>query len=165
MVIMKGIIIYSTKYGCTEKAVKLLQSKLAGEIKAVNVAREKAPDLSSFDTVILGGPIYVGKMHSALASYMRKNCEALMKKKLALFVVAGEQDPALSEKQFVSAFPKELYDRAAIREVFGGELYWDKLSSMTKFILKAVKGIKEGYSRLSEVKIDKFASGVINARM
>jgi len=160
---MKGIIIYATKYGCTEKAVKLLQSKISGEIKTVNVAKEKAPDLSLFDTVILGGPIYVGKMHGALSAYMQQNHEVLNRKRLALFVCAGEQDPALMEKQLASAFPEELYNRAIAREVFGGELYWDKLDLMTKLILRVVKGIKEGYARLSEVKIDKFARGVFGA--
>lgn len=162
---MKRIIIYATKYGCTEKAVRLLQSKISREIKAVNVAREKAPDLSSFDTVILGGPIYVGKMHAALSAYMQQNREALKEKRLALFVCAGEQDPALMEKQLASAFPEELYNRATVREVFGGELYWDRLDMMTKLILRVVKGIKEGYSRLSEAKIDRFVRGIRDAQV
>ncbi|MGE5551029.1 MAG: flavodoxin domain-containing protein [Bacteroidota bacterium] len=160
---MKGIIVYATKYGCTEKAVKLLQSKLPQAIKTVNVVREKAPDLSSFDTVILGGPIYVGKMHGALSAYMRENHEVLKKKRLALFVCAGEQDPTLSEKQFAAAFPEELYNRAIVREALGGELYWEKLDPMTKLILRVVKGLKAGYARLSEAKIEKLARGVFAA--
>lgn len=162
---MKGIIIYATRYGCTERAVKLLQSKIPGGMEAVNVAREKAPNLSLFDTVILGGPIYVGKMHNALSSYMKQNHEALKGKRLALFVCAGEQDPALMKKQLASAFPEELYNRAIMREDFGGELYWDKLDMMTKLILRVVKGIKEGYSRLSEVKIDRFVRGIRDAQV
>jgi len=134
-----------------------LQSKIPGGIRTVNVAREKAPDLSVFDTVILGGPIYVGKMHGAMSAYMRRNLEALKSKRLALFICAGEQDPALMEKQFAAAFPEELYKGAMAREVLGGELYWDKLDFMTKLILRAVKGIKEGHSRLSGVKIDRLA--------
>jgi menaquinone-dependent protoporphyrinogen oxidase len=162
---MKGIIIYATKNGCTEKAVKLLQSKIPEGIKAVNIAKEEAPDLSSFDTVILGGPIYIGKLHKALSAYIRQNYEVLKRKRLALFVCAGEQDVAAAQKQFVSAFPEELYNCAIMREVFGGELYWDELDFMTKLILRFVKGIKEGYSRLSEVKIDKFARRVLNAQV
>lgn len=161
---MKGIIIYATKYGSTEKAVKLLQSKIPGGIKTVNVAKEKAPDLSSFDTVILGGPIYAGRMLGALSAYMRRNREALQGKRLALFVCAGEQDPAQSEKQLAAAFPEDLYNRAVAREAFGGELYWDKLDGMTKFILRVVKGIKEGFARLSEAKIERFAREVSGAR-
>ena len=157
---MKGIIIYATKNGCTEKAVKLLQSKSPEEIKTVNVAREKAPDLSLFDTVILGGPIYVGKILKVLSVYMQQNREVLKRKRLALFICAGEQDPAIIEKLLASAFPEELFSCAIMREDFGGELHLDKLSLMTKLILRVVKGIKEDYSRLSEVKIDRLARGV-----
>jgi menaquinone-dependent protoporphyrinogen oxidase len=161
---MKGIIIYATKYGCTEKAVKLLQSKISEEIKIVNVEKEKAPDLSLYDTVILGGPIYVGKMHSVLSNYMQQNREVLKRKRLALFICAGEEDPAIMEKQLASAFPKELYKHAIIREVFGGELHLDKMSFITKLILRVVKGIKEDYSRLSEAKIDILARRVLNVK-
>lgn len=129
------------------------------------MAREKAPDLSLHDTVILGGPIYVGKMQKALSAYMRQNCEVLKGKRLALFVCAGEQDPVLAEKQLVSAFPEELYGCAVMHEAFGGELYWDKLDPVTKLVLRIVKGIKEGYSRLSEINIDRFAKGVLNAQV
>lgn len=157
---MKAIIIYSSRYGCTEKAVRLLQSKISQDVKAVNVAREKAPDLTPFDTIILGGPIYVGKMDGKLASYIQQNREDLRRKNLALFVCAGEQDPAVMEKQLVSAFPEDLYNRAIAREVLGGELYWDRLDFMTKLMLRIVKGIKEGYARLSEEKIDRFAGSI-----
>lgn len=157
---MRGIIIYATEHGCTEKAVKLLQSKIPEGIKTVNVAREKAPDLSLFDTVILGGPIYIGKMHKVLSVYMQQNLEVLKSKRLALFVCAGEQDPVLRDKQLAFAFPEELYSCAIMRETFGGELRLDKLSLTTKLMLRVVKGIKEDYSRLSEVKIDRFAKEV-----
>lgn len=161
---MKAVIVYATRYGCTEKAVKLLQSKMSDETRAVNVAREEAPDLSAFDTVILGGPIYVGKMHGALSAYMRQNREALKRKRLALFICAGEQDPAVIEKQLAAAFPEELASRAVVREVLGGELHLDQLDWATKLIIRIVKGIKEDYSRLSEVNIDRLARGVSGAQ-
>ena len=162
---MKGIIIYATKHGCTEKVAKLLQTKLTQVIKAVDVEKENPPDLSSFDTVILGGPIYIGKLHKPLAAYMQQNSETLKTKKLALFLCAGEQDPACREKLIAANFPEELYNRAILREVLGGELYWNKLDFMTKLILRMVKGIKEGYSRLSETKIDRFVKGVAEAQL
>ena len=156
---MKGIIIYATRYGCTEKAAKILQKKIPG-IKTVNIMKEKAPDLSLFDTVILGGPIYVGKTLSGLASYMQQNIEILKKKKLALFLCAGEQDSVQIGRLLRDAFPEEIYRIAAVHEVFGGELRWEKLDFMTRLILKLVKGIKEGYSRLSEEKIGRFANEI-----
>ena len=161
---MKGIIVYATRYGCTEKAAKILQKKIPG-IKTVNIMKEKAPDLSLFDTVILGGPIYVGKTLRGLTSYMQQNIEILKKKKLALFLCAGEQDPVQIGRLLRGAFPEELYRIAAVHEVFGGELRWEKLDFMTRLILKLVKGIKEGYPRLSEEKIGRFASEISGVKL
>lgn len=157
---MKGIIIYATKHGSTEKAVKLLQSKITGDIRTLNVAKETAPDLSLYDTVILGGPIYVGKMPKELSTYIQKNSEVLKTKKLALFLCAGEQDSARREALLVSSFPKELYNHAVIREVLGGELKLKKVDLFTRFILRAAMGIKEDYSRISEEKIDGLAKAI-----
>ena len=157
---MKVIIIYATRYGCTEKAAKLLQKKLPGAVESVNIGNEKAPDLSLYDIVIIGGPIYIGKTLKTLTDYMRQNFDVLKKKRLALFLCAGEQDPRKTDALFTGAFPEELYKTAFTREVFGGELYWEKLDFMTKLILRLVKGKKEGYSRLSKEKIEKFAADI-----
>ncbi|HEX2946714.1 MAG TPA: flavodoxin domain-containing protein [Clostridia bacterium] len=164
---MEGIIIYATKYGCTKKAAGLLreklQEKLQSGMKAVDIGKEKAPDLSAYDVVILGGPIYVGKTLKPLADYMQKNLEVLKRKRLALFLCAGEQDPGQKELLLAGAFPEELRKIAVACEVFGGELNWDKLDFMTRLILRLVKGIKTGYYRLSQEKIEKFALDVSKA--
>lgn len=59
---MKTIIIYTTKYGCAEKAAYLLRSKLGEGTEAVNLMHAKEPLLDKYDTVILGGSIYFGKI-------------------------------------------------------------------------------------------------------
>lgn len=154
---MKKLIIYATKNGCTEKAVKLLQAKLTGATKTVNITRERVSDLSQFDTVILGGPIYVGKIDKALYQFMVLHQGELITKRLGLFICAGEQDYERSQKQLIDSFPKELYDTAIVKDAFGGELDYHKLSFTTKLMLRIVKGITKGYSRLSGEKIEKFA--------
>lgn len=158
---MKGIIVYTTRHGCTEKAVKLIQLKASKEIKAVNLAFEKVPDLHHYDTVILGGPIYIGKLPKELSTFIHQNIELLKSKRLALFLCAGEQDPKAIEKLFSFAFTEELNKHAIYREALGGELHLDKLSFMTKLMLRIVKGINKDYSRLSEEKIEKLTKRMI----
>jgi menaquinone-dependent protoporphyrinogen oxidase len=157
MVFMKSLIIYATKYGCTEKAVRLLRTKIRGEVTAVNVTKDDVPSLSPFDTVIIGGPIYAGRIHKSLSLYMHSKLDTLIQKRLALFICAGEEDHSVIEKQIAEAFPEELFRHAIAAESFGGDLYWDKLDSFTKLILRMAKGIKSGYLRLSEAKIVRFA--------
>ncbi len=158
---MKEIIIYTTRYGCTEKAVKLIQLKAAKEIKAVNLAFEKVPDLHHYDTIILGGPIYVGKLPKELSTFIQQNLEILKSKRLVLFLCAGEQDPIAIEKLFSSAFTEELNKHAIYKEALGGELHLDQLSFITKLILRIFKGINKDYSRLSEEKIENLARRMI----
>lgn len=158
---MKEIIVYTTKHGCTEKAVKLIQLKADKEIKAVNLALEKVPDLHHYDTIILGGPIYVGKLPKELSTFIQQNLTILKNKRLVLFLCAGEQDPIVIDKLFSSAFSEELYKLAIYREALGGELHLDQLSFITKMMLKIIKGIDKDYSRLSEDKIEKLTRRII----
>lgn len=157
---MKGIIIYSTKYGSTEKAVKMLLSKLPAGFAAADLSKGKVPELSQYDTVILGGPIYAGKTLKEVSNFMEQNIEVLKKKRLGLFLCAGEENLEKRKEMLAAVFPGELHDRAAAKEVLGGELYWDKLDFMTKLILRLFIGVKEGYKRLSEANINSFAKAV-----
>ena len=157
---MKGIIIYGSKYGCTEKAVKMLQSKLHAGFGAVNLSKGEAPDLSHYDAVILGGPVYAGKTLKEVNSFMTQNIDALKEKRLGLFLCAGEENTEKRKEMLASVFPGELCSRATVMEVIGGELYWDKLDFFTKLILRVFIGVKDGYARLSEGTISSFAKTI-----
>jgi menaquinone-dependent protoporphyrinogen oxidase len=158
---MKEIIIYTTKHGCTEKAVRMILRKTEKEIKAVNLARDRAPDLHQYDTIILGGPIYVGKLPKELTSFIQHNLDALKSKRLILFLCAGEQDPKAIEQLFSSAFTDDINKHAIYREALGGELHLDQLNFITKLILRIFIGIHKDYSRLSEEGIERLTSKII----
>lgn len=153
---MKSIIIYATKYGCTEKVSNLLKSKMGGEVLLVNVIQEKVPDIGEYDTIILGGSIYIGKIHKKLTGYIKSNLELLLKKRIGLFI-CGSEEPEACEKELISAFPSELQNHAISKEVFGYEIYVEKLNFIEKKMMKAIKGVCESISELSEEKIESFA--------
>lgn len=58
---MKNLIVYATKHGTAKKCAEMLKTRLNGETVLANV-KETPPDLEDFDTVVLGGSIYIGKM-------------------------------------------------------------------------------------------------------
>ncbi len=160
---MKGIIIYATKHGCTEKAAKLLKSKLSGDFDMVDLKKDGAPDLSGYDTVILGSPIYIGQMLREMSDFMKKNIDMLLKKRLGVFLCAGEKDPQRLKELLVSVLPSQLYYHAAVKEIFGGELDLKNVGAFMRFMLRVCMGIKEGYSTLSEEKISSFGRAVAGA--
>ncbi len=157
---MKSMVIYATKYGCTEKAAKILQSKLEGETLIVNIMKEKVPPLDSYDIVILGGSIYMGKIQKELTNYITGNLPVLLKKRTGLFLCAGSPKVEERAKELAAVFPSELYAHSIGKEVFGYEFNFEKLNFLDKIIMKAVKGDKSNPSDLSEEKIGSFAKAM-----
>ena len=61
---MNTLIVYSSKYGCTEKCAKLIKQELNDPADLINLKNINIKDinLSKYDKVIIGGPIYIGKI-------------------------------------------------------------------------------------------------------
>ncbi|WP_155671232.1 flavodoxin domain-containing protein [Ornithinibacillus caprae] len=110
---MNTIIIYATKHGTVEKAVSLLKRNLKGNIIIANVNKH-VPSLEIFDTVIIGGSIYYGKVQKELTQYMKKNSRLLLTKRLGLFLCAGHPNPQQRKIEMENAFPKEILEHALL---------------------------------------------------
>ena len=108
---MKSIIIFSTKYGCAEKTAKMLQSKMKGDVRMVNIVKDKVPALDEFDAVILGGSIYMGRIQKELTAFISGNLPALLKKKVGLFKLITKA--MKGDKKDVSEISEENIERLA----------------------------------------------------
>jgi menaquinone-dependent protoporphyrinogen oxidase len=157
---MKTIILYTTRYGCTEKAAHLLKSKLEGEVDIVNLMKEKAPDLTPYDSVIFGGSIYIGRIQKEMTAYLNEVKSQLGSKRVGLFICAGMKKQIAEELR--AAFPEDLLSRACAVEAFGEEIDYKKLSLMDKFITRMVKGKDKPSEGLSEETIERFAHEMTN---
>ncbi len=62
---MKTLIVFSTKYGCTEKCVDILKSQIQGEVH-ISLVKDIRVDLNNFDNIIVGGSVYMGKIQKEL---------------------------------------------------------------------------------------------------
>lgn len=156
---MKSAIIYATKYGCVEKAAKILQSKLNGKVSLFNITKETVPNLEDYDNVILGGSIYVGKIQKVLTNYLNSNLPSLLHKRVGLFICAGQPEP-IRTKELQEAFPVELFNHATVKEVFGYEYNFDKLNFLDKLIVRKVAGVTESCYALSSEKIQNFIKAI-----
>lgn len=135
---MKVLIIYATKYGTSEKCAKLLKDKLDGEVELINISKNIEIDLSKYDKVIIGGPIYMGTMQNKITEFCNMNMKLLKSKKIALFACSmfgGEK----GDENMKKGFPSELKEVAVSIKLFGGELNIDRMKFMDKFITKVVK--------------------------
>lgn len=161
---MKNIIIYTTKYGCTEKASNILKSKMGGETLLVNAMKEKVPSLDEYDNVILGGSIYIGKIQKELTSYITGNLPSLLKKRIGLFICAGAPDENARIKELETVFPKELYTHAVCKELLGFEMCFEKLKFLDRTMSRMLKGNTENSYELSEEKIESFAKAMSSSK-
>lgn len=153
---MRTIIIYATKHGSAENAASMLKAWLEGEIQILNIMLEDVPNLAPYENVVLGGSIYMGKIQKKLAKYMAANLPILMKKRIGLFICAGEKEE-IRRRELETAFPIELYTHAVCKEIFGYEIHYEKLNFIEKKLASAILGHNQSYCNLSEEKIKSFA--------
>lgn len=160
---MRTAIIFTTKYGCTEKVAAKLKSQMGGQVDLVNLSKEQSPSLSEYDTVILGGSIYYGQVNKRLKQFMTGALAELSKKKVGLFLCAGHPDPETRIKELESAFPTELFRQAVWKDILGDEVTYDKLSFLDKFIYSRVAKSKKSHSHIHNDKIEAFAHALARA--
>jgi menaquinone-dependent protoporphyrinogen oxidase len=160
---METLIIYASKHGCAEKCSKLLKERLLGGVVIVNIMKETIPDVTLFNSVIIGGSIYAGTVQKEIREFCSKNLDILKKKKIGLFICCMNKDSA--EMQLNNAFPKELLDSAAAKGSFGGEFNFTKMNVIERFIVKMISKAdkslpaadgKKDISTISEESIKSF---------
>lgn len=131
---MKVLIGYGTRYGTTEKCVQELKKYFPGA-DVCNLAME-TPQADSYDMILIGGSIYVGKIQKSVKKFLEDNQEILLNKKTAYFICCGFEEEM--EQQFIENFPKKLLDSAITFQGFGGEMELEKLKIVDRLIAKMV---------------------------
>lgn len=109
---MKGAIIYDSKSGTTEQYAQWLSIPL--RMPALESGETDRLQLSKYDTLIIGAPIYNGKL--LVQEWLRLHEKCLPGKKLFLFIVSVT--PASEAEQRAQLV------RDNIPEGLTGEVYW-----------------------------------------
>lgn len=146
---MNVLVAFGTKYGSTAKVADAVASELIARGASVEVVdlRERIPtDLDRYDLVIVGSPVFIGKWTKPAQEFLRKNADALAKKKVALFACCSD---ILFEDKVEAARKMYLEDVAGSNGLepvamglFGGEVDFAKYGMFTRFLLSRV-GAKE----------------------
>lgn len=151
---MKTLIAYASKNGCTAQCAQTLAQTLSGEVVACDLAREK-PDLSQYDAVILGAPIYIGNILGKAKKFCAANTQQLLQKKLGLFICCCDTEK--KEEQLANAYPEELRNHAVLQDSFGGRLDLQKQNFLTRAMLKKAMNITENMENINREAIANFA--------
>lgn len=167
---MNTLIVYATRYGCSESCAKILSGKLQGKVDIHNLKEGQAVNLSQYEKVIIGGSIYVGKIQKEVSEFCAKHLEELKQKKVGLYVCGMLKEKA--EIELNDNFPTELLKYAVAKEFFGGKFNFKKMNIFVKFIVKNITKTdktlpkmdqNKEISTVSEEIIDRFAQSMNNA--
>ena len=151
---MKNCILFTTKHGSAEKAALSLKEILKAETDIINLKNVKNLDISDYDTVILGASIYIGKIQKQMRKFIRENLNELLKKNIALFIMAGQKEKA--QETLYNAYPMELFDHAFAKEFFGYEMILENMNFLEKAATKA-QGVTQSKSEIMHDAIEKMA--------
>jgi menaquinone-dependent protoporphyrinogen oxidase len=99
---MKALIVYGTRYGTAAE----IAEEIAGFIKDEGVEVDlkdarglKNVDISSYDLVVVGSGIKIGKWTKKSLKFLQENREALANRKVALFVTCGAANEEKTRKE------------------------------------------------------------------
>lgn len=158
---MNTIIIYATKYGCTEKVARMLKSEIGDNVVLVNSSVENIPDIDEYHNVIIGGSIYISKIQKNISDYVKQNVDKLLTKRVGLFICAGTPEQEEKKKELKEAFPQELHEHCIIEDVLGDAIYFEKLKFFDRIIVKGMQNIKESYVNIPQDRLKAFAKKMI----
>src|SRR5690554_5725337 len=152
------LIVFASNHGAVEKCARELFRQLDGKVDICNLNnREYTPDLSKYDSIIVGGSIHSGEIQEVIAQFCENHMESLATKRLGLFIsclYSGEK----AKRQLDNAFPEKLNRHAVVRDYFGGEVDALKLSFWERIITSQVIENENLVVKLSKERIDRFAN-------
>ncbi len=141
---MKTLVTYASKYGATREIAEkigevLRQAGLQVEILPVNRVR----DLASYQAVILGSAVYIGKWQKEAVTFVQNHEKTLAELPVWLFSSGptGEGDPVrLLEGWRLPAELQPTIDRIRPRDiaVFHGNINRDKLNFIENWAIKSL---------------------------
>ena len=87
---VKALIVYGTRWGGTVKVAEKIGEILKEEGCSVDIFdARKAPQVDSYDLIVIGSGISGGKWTKEAESFLKRNADMLRVKKTALFVSCG----------------------------------------------------------------------------
>jgi len=122
----KWVVLFGSRYGATRDAAVWISEGMGG-IADVFDAREN-PDLSSFEAIVVGSGIYMGKIDKPLEGYLARNAPPFSSRTRdfssrvrALFLVCGAGDTPRG-RGFLEGLTKACGVKPPLTQVFSGRL-------------------------------------------
>ena len=131
----KIAVIYKSKYGATKRYAGWIALKLDADLYEVSDIGRK--DLNAYDTIIYGGPLYIGKIKGI--KFITNNYKYIKEKKVSVFVVGmREFDEDYINSTLEKNIPKEVIDNIETF-YFKGKMDYKELSLKDKILMTGLR--------------------------
>ncbi len=146
----KVLIAYASKYGSTGGVADAIGKELcAGGISADVSLIKNARNIGSYQGVVIGSAIYMGKWMSEAVDFVKKNRDVLRRMPVAYFLVCMTLSQPTEKKRaevlaYMDPILKEVPEiKPVALGTFAGAMHYSNLSWIYKKILES-KGTPEG---------------------
>ncbi|MCE5190598.1 MAG: flavodoxin domain-containing protein [Actinomycetia bacterium] len=141
------LVIFDTKFGATREIAEAIGSALCGVGLPADVEAVSAdPDITKYSAVVLGAPVFCGKVEQPLCDWVHANRDALAELPTAVFVVgaSARDDTPETRAALDSAMEQALCDVPNLgaglpRGRFAGRIDANKLPAPTRFMMRMAK--------------------------
>lgn len=159
---MKAAIIYTTKHGTTLKVASMINEMASGKADLIDLKKTTTVNFDLYDKIIIGGSIHAGKIQRRVVKFCEKNMKELSDKPLGLYLSCMDEEKA--QEQFNNAYPETLRNHALSSKLTGGEVLFERMNFLEKYIMKKIGKRTESISNIKEDKVRELAleMGLLN---
>lgn len=133
------LVTYATRYGSTQGVAEVIAAKLVEAGCEVDIfAMTEVESIKKYHAVVLGAPLYIGKLHKDTHRFLAQHREMLLMRSVAMFAlgpISPDPDEMVGSR---GQFDKELaqYDwlKPVATEVFVGKYDPAKLNFLHKLL-------------------------------
>jgi menaquinone-dependent protoporphyrinogen oxidase len=154
---MKGLILYGTKYGTTADCAAYLAEKWPGKVDRFQITGNLHINWADYTHVMVGGPVYIGRLKKEVVAFMKKYETELLARKLGLFIccMAQGQD---AYQELEKNLPASLAAHASAQGCFGGAFRLSRMGWMDRAITKKAAKVTEDKEDIRYDEMDDFIS-------
>lgn len=158
---MKTAIIYASKHGTTEKVAGIIRDGLSEQdVQLISLNNHQHPELSQFDTIVVGGSIHEGRLSGKVKDFMKEHTVTLLQKRLALYM-CGSNEKEL-QKEFETEFPELLRNHAISKQLVGGEFIFENMNFFEALITRKIAKVTTSVSKLKHDAIEQMITDLKN---
>jgi len=151
----KVLVIYASEAGSTEEVAIFIKDLILEADYEVDLCKVDAvKDITEYDVIMIGSPIYVGKWKKEASNFVENNAEQLQSKKVFYFLTCMNLTSTDQEK--LDQVPQFLtYERGLVEPIsegrFAGVINPKKLSFFKRMMIKLVKAPEGDFRDWEEI--------------